>query len=138
MAESKQTVAEDSPVINLIRCWLGREAYAGITTNVGRWVRSGEIYKELSELYEKKFTQRFVTDSAFGRSLKRNASAMSVLGLQKKKVNGSWTYCFGPLAPEQLQQCKDAYKDSLVKTSHFWGDRSIEPSEANLENPRDL
>lgn len=133
--ESRQRTAEDSPIINLIRCWLGRPLSAG-GTNVGRWARGGEIYKDLAELYGRKFTSGFRSDAAFGRKLKSNASALSVLKIQKKLANGSWTYCFDP-PTEQLAQCRDAFKDS---PRDDFGPvlREIQPDPENLGDVKTL
>lgn len=106
--EYRQRAEEDSPFVNIIRCWLGREG------NVGRWVRTGEIYRNLEEMYSRTFTQTWRSDASFGKKLKENYSALGLLGIEKKFLQGGTTYRFTP-QPEQWIICKDAYKDSLTR-----------------------
>jgi hypothetical protein len=79
----KQRVSEDSPLVNFVRIWLGKSG------NVGRWVRTGQIYKDLDNMLDRKFTQHFRSDAAFGRRLKENISALELLGIEKKQLDGT-------------------------------------------------
>jgi len=115
--EHKTQLAEDSPLVNFLRCWLGRPG------NAGRWVRVGQIYRELSDRYQREFTQIFRTDAVFGRRIKENISALAILGVEKKFLDGSTTYrflCSPHLTPEetaiQVGQCQNAFTD----TAHRW------------------
>jgi hypothetical protein len=108
-AEYQKQAAEDSPLVNFIRCWLGREG------NIGRWARTGQIYKELEDNYGRKFTQFCRSDAAFGRRIKENYSAMAVLDPDKKSLDGCTEYRFSCSAPEQRKHCQNAYTDSLSR-----------------------
>jgi hypothetical protein len=107
--EYRQRAAEDSPFVNTIRCWLGKG-------NVGRWARTGEMYRDLEEMYRLTFTQAWRSDAAFGKKLKENYSALGLLGIEKKFLDGCTTYRFvTPL--EQVGICNNAYQDSLTRYS---------------------
>src|ERR1017187_3108664 len=106
--EYRQRVAEDSPFVNIIRCWLGREG------NAGRWVRTGEIYHNLEEIYGRTFTQTWHSDAVFGKKLKENYSALGLLGIEKKFLHGGSTYKFVP-NPEEGAICLNTYRDSLTR-----------------------
>jgi hypothetical protein len=50
---------------------------------VGRKVRTGQIYRELTDMYSREFTQIWRTDASFGRKLKENYSALRLLRIHK-------------------------------------------------------
>lgn len=102
-----ERVTEDSPLVNVIRRWIGSDP----DENIGRWARSGEIYKELSERYGRQLRDSWRTDAVFGRRLKENYSALRLLGIHRKTLNGSQMYSFEP-SGAQVEQSVDAYKDS--------------------------
>jgi hypothetical protein len=119
--EYRQRATEDSPLVNVVRCWLGRDG------NVGRKVRTGQIYKDLEDMLGRKFTQLYRSDAVFGRRLKENISALSLLGIQKMFLHGGTTYWFEP-GEEQVEQCKNAYADSMSR----WKLESIEHPEMDV------
>lgn len=124
-AEYQKQAAEDSPFVNFVRCWLGREG------NVGRWARSGQIYKDLENTLSKKFTSACRSDAAFGRKLKENYSALGILGVEKRLRDGYNEYCFKP-SGDQLKQCQNAYEDSKT----LWAREADETSVTNEDPTR--
>jgi hypothetical protein len=119
--EYQQRATEDSPLINIVRCWVGKEG------NVGRKVRTGQIYQELEDQYGRTFTQNYRTNAAFGRRLKENFSALGLLGIKKMFLDGGTTYWFEPNS-EQLGVCKHAYEDSRSK----WAREADEQPDADV------
>jgi hypothetical protein len=101
-------MTEDSPLINFVRCRLGREG------NVGRRARTGQMYRDLADMLGTKFRQYFRSDATFRRKLKENYSALGLLGINKLFKDGSTTYWFEP-TPSQVGLCKNAYVDSVSR-----------------------
>jgi hypothetical protein len=112
----KERLTEDSPLINFVRCWLGKRG------NVGRKARTGQIYRDLTDMLGTKFTQHFRSDAAFGRKLKENLSALGLLGIHTQFKDGSTVYWFEP-SPEQVGQCKNAYEDSVSRWRQEFGEQ---------------
>ena len=106
MKSYREKVTEDSPLVNVIRCWLGSSP-----KNIGRTVRASEMYKELSERYGREFRAIWKTDAVFGRRIKENISSLRLLGVEDGKRDGCSSYCFYP-DEGQKGQCINAYKDS--------------------------
>jgi hypothetical protein len=124
-SDYQKQAAEDSPFVNFIRYWLGREG------NIGRWARSGQIYKELEDKYERKFSQYCRSDAAFGKKLKENISALGVLGVEKRPAHNGTEYMFQP-SEQQAAQCKAAYEDSLSKWARAMDDVEKTGADPNL------
>jgi hypothetical protein len=107
-AQYQERVTEDSPLVDAVRRWIG--SYP--EKNVGRWVRASEIYRELSEKYYRQVTDAWRSSAVFGKRLKENFSALRLLGIEKKVLDGTTMYCFNS-TPSQVEQCTTAYVDSV-------------------------
>lgn len=105
--ENSERVAEDSALINWLRCWLAKPG----TTNVGRKVRSGEIYSGLESMYDQKFTKFCRNATVLGVKIAENESALKILGYAKGRTDGCRTHTFSPSA-EEISHCDATYKDS--------------------------
>jgi hypothetical protein len=116
--EYQHQLTEDSPLVNYIRCWLGKD-----DRNIGRWVRTGQLYQELADRYGK-LTQSWRTDAAFGRKLKENETALHLLGIQKRFRHGSTEWRFDPPS-EEAERCKNAYADSARKDDKTWKSEEV-------------
>ena len=120
----QERVTEDSPLIDAVRRWLGSNP----EKNVGRWVRTSEIYKELAEKYYRQVTDAWRSSAVFGKRLKENFSALRLLGIEKKVLDGTTMYRFNS-TPAQVGQCSTAYEDS-VSSWRLFADRE----DAKLRN----
>ena len=117
MGDYRERITEDSPLVEYIRRWIGM-ASGGKT---GRWARAGEIYTDLEKVYGESFTKLWRSSSVLGRRLKENLTALRVLGVQTKSLNGNQLYEFEP-SPEQMERCRDAWNDSAPH--HYVGDKA--------------
>jgi hypothetical protein len=106
--DALERVVEDSPFVDVVRRWIGVPK----GKNVGGWASPGEIHHELKDMYGRDFAQVWKNPAVFGRKLKENFSALRILGIGKKKLDGSWRYCFTPTSL-QVKQSEAAYKNSV-------------------------
>lgn len=106
--DAQERVVEDSPFVDVVRRWVGIPG----GKNVGRWATAGDIHHELHGVYERDFLQAYRNSAVFGRRLKENFSALRVLGIEKKRLDGYWLYCFTP-TPLQVGLSAAAYKNSV-------------------------
>jgi hypothetical protein len=102
-----RTMTEFNPLVQELRRWLGRAARDRSFPNMGRWVRTAQLYHELkySPHIDREFTWK--SEVVLGRALVRNSAALRVLGMEKKSVNGAPQYRFVP-NDEQKRICIDA------------------------------
>jgi len=123
-AQYQERVTEDSPLVDAVRRWIGSNS----EKNVGRWVRASEIYKELSEKYYRQVTDAWRSSAVFGKRLKENFSALRLLGIEKKMLDGATMYRFN-CTRAQVEQCTTSYEDS-VPSWRLFADRE----DAKLRN----
>jgi len=57
-------------------------------------------------------TDAWRSSAVFGKRLKENFSALRLLGIEKKILDGTTMYCFNS-TPAQVEQCATAYVDSV-------------------------
>lgn len=107
-AQYQERVTEDSPLVDAVRRWIGSDP----ERNVGRWVRASEVYKELSEKYLRQVTDAWRSSAVFGKRMKENFSALRLLGIEKRVLDGTTMYRFN-CTPTQVEQCSTAYEDSV-------------------------
>lgn len=107
-AQYQERVTEDSPLVDAVRRWIGSNP----ERNVGRWVRTSEIYKELAEKYRHQVTDAWRSSAVFGKRLKENFSALRLLGIEKKVLDGTTLHRFN-CSPIQVEQCTTSYEDSV-------------------------
>jgi hypothetical protein len=120
----QERVTEDSPLIDAVRRWIGSDP----EKNAGRWTRASEIYKELSEKYYRQVTDAWRSSAVFGKRIKENFSALRLLGIEKKVLDGVTMYRFD-CSPTQVEQCTTSYEDS-VPSWRLFADRE----DAKLKN----
>ncbi len=109
----QERVVEYSPLTDLVRKWLGypKDCNNPAYPNVGRWVKVGQLFKELKVRFGSDLTDTWKNESTLGRALERNFSALRVLGVEKKRVGGSKCYRFTP-DEQQFELCKQAWSES--------------------------
>jgi hypothetical protein len=112
-AEYQVKTTENSPLVEYVQRWLGMKA-----SNVDRWVRAGEMYGELEEEYDRKFTQNWRNSTSWGKQLSAHRSALKLLNMDHKISHNTVVYKFTP-TPGQLEVCRQAYQDARSKLMKF-------------------
>ena len=110
----QQRIAEYAPIVDEVRKWVGFRSLSSPSTapvfpNAGRWVKVSELWQELKEIAGPDITWK--NESTLGRALERHFSALRVLGVEKKLLNGSKRYRFSP-NEEQMKECAAASEDA--------------------------
>jgi len=111
-------VTEYSPIVDEIRKWLGYTDAQGQMPNVGRRVFTGELYKAIRAIQGRDCTWK--NDASFGKAIQRHLSALTILGIDLGKSNGSTTVAFNP-SEEQLAICKTVSKSCGAPAWVFTG-----------------
>jgi hypothetical protein len=110
----QQRIVEYAPVVDELRKWIGYKSPASPSAapaypNAGRWVKVGELWRELKEIGGRDLTWK--NESTLGRALERHFSALGVLGVEKKVLNGTKRYRFSP-NEQQMKDCAAAWEDA--------------------------
>ena len=110
----QQRIAEYAPIVDEVRKWVGFKSPSSPSTapvypNAGRWVKVSELWQELKEIAG--FDITWKNASTLGRALERHLSALRVLGVERKLLNGSWRYRFNP-NQKQMEECAGAWEDA--------------------------
>jgi hypothetical protein len=108
--EYQTGISEDNPLVEFVRRWIGSHE----CRNVGRWVRTGEMHRELNDHYGRAFTSMYRSSGSFGRKLKENQSALRSLGVDTKRLDGNQMYCFNPSGVE-VGNCRNSFRDSASR-----------------------
>lgn len=115
LAEYQEKLVENSSLVDWVRRWIGLDP----NKNVGRTVRTGEMYRDLADKYRERFTSNSWRSSAtFGKALQQHLVPLRILSLTSASTHGSHTYRFNP-NPAQLEICLEAYSDSLSSSETF-------------------
>jgi hypothetical protein len=110
----QQRIAEYAPIVDEVRKWVGFKSPSTpsappVFPNAGRWVKVSELWQELREIAGLDLTWK--NASTLGRALERHLSALRVLGVERKMLNGSWRYRFIPIE-KQMEECAGAWEDA--------------------------
>jgi hypothetical protein len=111
VADYQQKVTEYSPIVDEARKWLGYPGTLGIFPNIGRWVTTGELFRDIKMLGGRDCTWK--NESTYGRAIKKHLTPLRVIGIQCKMKDGYQYVKFDP-PPDQLRICKLAYKNCGV------------------------
>jgi hypothetical protein len=120
MGDYQEKIIEDSPIVSAFLKWLGRPAYDPATkriilVNVGRKATVEEIYNEMMLSQCKEFTATYKNSATFGKAIKRNWTALRVLGAAKgQDATGRRFLLFTP-SETVRQQCKLAYDSRMTR-----------------------
>ncbi len=83
-ADYRQRIVEYAPVVDELKKWIGYKSLASAATvypNAGRWVKVGELWRELKEISGRDITWK--NESTLGRALERHFSALRILGWRR-------------------------------------------------------
>ncbi len=127
----QQRIVEYAPIVDELKKWIGFKSLSSpsatpVHPNAGRWVRVGELWLELKEIAGPDITWK--NESTLGRALEKHFSALRVLGVDKKLLNGSRRYRFSP-NEQQMKECASAWEEAH---SHKYVVRS--PDTVGLES----
>jgi hypothetical protein len=127
MGDYQERITEDSPLVEFVRRWIGSK-----DSNVGRWVRVGQMYRDLYEIYHQDVTRLWGSDARFGRALKANLTALRVLGIEKRTLDGSAMYRLTPSGVE-VEHCRHSFTDSAPRQHTGDADDVPNPSEVGFK-----
>jgi len=110
----QRRIAEYAPIVDEVKKWIGFKSLSSPLTapvfpNSGRWVKVSELWQELTKIAGPDITWK--NESTLGRALERHLSALRVLGVEKKLLNGSKRYRFSP-DEQQMKECAAAWEDA--------------------------
>ena len=134
----QQRIAEYAPIVDEVKKWIGFKSLSSPSTapvfpNAGRWVKVSELWQELKEIAGPDITWK--NESTLGRALERHLSALRVLGVEKKLLNGSKRYRFSP-NEEQMKECAAAWEDAHDRG--YLGPKSDRPAVPIGIDPEDV
>jgi hypothetical protein len=124
MGDYQKRITEDSPLVEFVRRWIGSK-----DGNVGRWVRVGQMYSDLYEIYHQDFTKIWRSDASFGRAIKANLTPLHVLGIEKRTLDGYPMIRFVPSEAE-VRQCRHSFSDSAPRQHRGDPEGLLEAEEA--------
>lgn len=124
MGDYQKRITEDSPLVEFVRRWIGSK-----DGNVGRWVRVGQMYSDLYEIYHQDFTKIWRSDAGFGRAIKANLTPLHVLGIEKRTLDGYPMIRFVPSEAE-VRQCRHSFSDSAPRQHRGDPEGLLEAEEA--------
>lgn len=130
----QRRIAEYAPIVDELKKWIGFKSLSSPLTapvfpNSGRWVKVSELWQELTKIAGPDITWK--NESTLGRALERHLSALRVLGVEKKLLNGSKRYRFIP-DEQQMKECAAAWEEA--HRQGYFGPQANRPDEiAGLE-----
>jgi hypothetical protein len=102
-----EAITEHNFLILAVRIWLGRKG------NVGREVSPLTLFGELREIFADTKNFPYRNPGQFGMHIKKNLSALGMLGFDKPATKSNHNYVFKP-SPEEQKLCRQQYLDFMA------------------------